>query len=168
MLFGSRILSSDPGLHGGGWHIHGSGGFLNTHLDYSLHPKLLMQRKINVIVYLNRNWCSQWGGAIGFWGNESSQIPGELVRKVSPYFNRAVIFDTTSNSWHGLPEPIQSPEGEFRKSLAVYYLVASTENVNPRERALFAPSKHQVGDADVEELIRIRADKNLYAKAYKK
>ena len=53
VLFGEAILSSDFGLNGGGWHIHSKGGKLNTHLDYSLHPKTKQQRKLNIIVYLN-------------------------------------------------------------------------------------------------------------------
>jgi len=39
-LLDNLPLFSDSGLHGGGWHIHSKGGKLNTHLDYSLHPKL--------------------------------------------------------------------------------------------------------------------------------
>ena len=45
-------LFPDHGLHGGGLHIHGDGGNLNPHLDYSIHPKIGLQRKINIIVYL--------------------------------------------------------------------------------------------------------------------
>ena len=45
-------LEADFGLHGGGWHIHGDGGKLNPHLDYSIHPKLGLQRKLNLILYL--------------------------------------------------------------------------------------------------------------------
>ena len=49
-LFKMGKVFSDSGLNGGGWHIHGQGGKLNTHLDYSLHPKLFMQRKFNIII----------------------------------------------------------------------------------------------------------------------
>ena len=44
-LFGKKVLFTDPGLNGGGWHIHKTGGKLNTHLDYSLHPKLKLLQK---------------------------------------------------------------------------------------------------------------------------
>ena len=44
-------LVPDNGLHGGGLHIHSGGGNLNPHLDYSIHPKLGLQRKINIIYY---------------------------------------------------------------------------------------------------------------------
>ena len=120
VLLDNTPLFADSGLNGGGWHIHKQGGKLNTHLDYSLHPKLKLERKLNLIVYLNPDWNAEWGGALGFWGNESSSKPGELVKEIPPKFNRAVIFDTTVNSWHGLPDPLRCPEGQSRKSLAVY------------------------------------------------
>ena len=61
-LYQATKLYSDTGLNGGGWHIHGRDGKLNPHLDYSLHPKLRMQRKLNLIVYLNSKWQESWGG----------------------------------------------------------------------------------------------------------
>tara|TARA_B100000767_G_C19765037_1_gene537119 strand:+ start:1747 stop:2529 length:783 start_codon:yes stop_codon:yes gene_type:complete len=165
-LFDDIRLSSDGGLNGGGWHIHKSGGKLNQHLDYSLHPKLNLQRKVNIIVYLNSNWESSWGGNLGFWGNESSKKPGLLIKEVEPLFNRAVIFDTTCNSWHGLPGLLNCPETEFRKSMAVYYLTQPPENVDTRGKALFAPTDDQQGDEEVLELIRIRSAVDTASSAY--
>jgi hypothetical protein len=157
-LFENDILSSDFGLNGGGWHIHSRGGKLNTHLDYSLHPKTRQQRKLNIIVYLNSNWEEQWGGSLGLWGNDSDKAPGPLVKQITPKFNRAVIFDTTCNSWHGLPDPIDCPNNQFRKSLAVYYLTSPSQNVDTRGKALFAPTEEQVNDPEVLELIAKRSD----------
>ena len=156
-LFENDILSSDFGLNGGGWHIHSRGGKLNTHLDYSLHPKTRQQRKLNIIVYLNSKWEENWGGSLGLWGNESDQAPGPLVKQIAPKFNRAVIFDTTCNSWHGLPDPIDCPNDQFRKSLAVYYLTSPSQNVDTRGKALFAPTEEQTNDAEVLDLIARRS-----------
>jgi hypothetical protein len=156
-LFEDDILSSDFGLNGGGWHIHSRGGKLNTHLDYSLHPKTRQQRKLNIIVYLNSEWEESWGGALGLWGNESDKAPGPLVKQIVPKFNRAVIFDTTCNSWHGLPDPIDCPEDKFRKSLAVYYLTSPSQNVDTRGKALFAPTEDQKNDAEILNLIERRS-----------
>ena len=166
VLFSDNILHSDYGLNGGGWHIHRRGGKLNTHLDYSLHPKMNMQRKLNIILYLNSKWLPEWGGSLGLWGNACEKKPGELVKQIAPIFNRAVIFDTTCNSWHGLPEPITCPDDEFRKSLAVYYLVEATRAVNSRGKALFAPTDEQKADEKVLELIKNRSDVNLAASVY--
>ncbi len=167
-LFLDEILFSDPGLNGGGWHIHKQGGKLNTHLDYSLHPKLSLQRKLNIIIYLNSNWKKKWGGNLGLWNNESSITPGKLIKEIEPIFNRAIIFDTTCNSWHGLPKPLKCPSGQFRKSLAVYYLCKPNKGVNKRGKALFAPTEEQKKDKSVLELIEKRSDVKLASTVYKK
>lgn len=116
-------LFPDPGLHGGGWHTHGRGGKLNVHLDYSIHPKLGFERRVNLIVYLSPGWNDAWGGALGLWGHDrAANGPGALVKQVRCRFNHAILFDTSQNSWHGLPEPLTCPAGVTRNSLAVYYV----------------------------------------------
>lgn len=140
-LLNGQKLNSDNGLNGGGWHIHSRGGKLNTHLDYSLHPKLGLQRKLNIIIYLNSEWKAEWDECLGLWDNQSEDAPGDLIKEIEPIFNRAIIFDTTMNSWHRLPNPVQCPENQFRKSLAIYYLTEPTKEVNERGKALFAPNR---------------------------
>jgi hypothetical protein len=167
-LLGIADLSADPGLNGGGLHSHGAGGKLNTHLDYNLHPKLGRRRKLNIIIYLNSRWRPEWGGQLGFWGHDPQiRGPGALIKSVDPVFNRAVLFDTTQNSWHGLPAPLRCPDGEARQSIAIYYLVPAAPDEDPRGKALFAPTAEQADDPRVLELIRRRADATLAASAYR-
>lgn len=166
-LLSGFALYADPGLNGGGWHIHKRGGKLNTHLDYSLHPKLNLQRKLNIIVYINPQWREEWGGALGFWDHESPDKPGKLVKTVWSKFNRAIIFDTTQNSWHGLPEPLECPEGESRRSLAAYFLCEPPKNADKRGKALFAPAAGQENDEKIMELISKRSKTSSAATAYK-
>ncbi|MFT3808723.1 MAG: 2OG-Fe(II) oxygenase [Micropepsaceae bacterium] len=149
----------DPGLHGGGWHMHGEGGNLNPHLDYSLHPKLGLQRKINIIVYLEEGLEDADGGHLGLWEASADRMaPGRLVKEVQPRFNRAIIFDTSQDSWHGMSRALTLKPGKLRKSHAIYYLCRPEGDVDPRQRALFAPRENQMGDKAVEALIRARAD----------
>jgi len=167
VIFKNKKLYSDVGLNGGGWHIHKQGGKLNTHLDYSLHPKLGLQRKLNIIIYLNYNWQKDWDGNLGLWSNESDQKPGNLVKQIEPKFNRAILFDTTQNSWHGLPNPLKCPKTEFRKSMAVYYLCEPPKNINKRGKALFAPTDEQENDKAVIDLIKKRSDIKTASSTYK-
>lgn len=161
-------LYPDPGLHGGGWHIHGAGGNLNPHLDYSIHPKIGLQRKLNIIVYLSSELKEIHGGHLGLWShNKEGNLPDTLIKEVGPKFNRAVLFDTTQNSWHGMSRPLQQPEDVYRKSMAVYYLAEPPKSVDPRQRALFAPRTEQIGDNAVEDLIKLRADPKNFSKAYR-
>ena len=149
-------LYSDPGLHGGGWHIHGPGGILNPHLDYSLHPKLGLQRKINIIIYLSQDLTEEHGGHLGLWTGDKNGPTG-LFKEVAPKFNRAVVFDTTQDSWHGMSRGLVQPEGIYRKSLAIYYLTDPPAEVDSRARALFAPTSDQQHDPAVLDLIASRA-----------
>lgn len=161
--FLSRIadvpLHPDYGLHGGGLHTHKSGGKLNTHLDYSIHPKADLQRKINVILYVSEDWDPSWNGSLGLWSHDChTNQPRDLVQNIECKFNRAVIFDTTMNSWHGLPNPITCPEDRSRNSLAVYYLCEPSHEADTRAKALYAPSADQRNDAYIADLIKKRAN----------
>jgi len=151
-------LMADFGLHGGGIHMHQAGDYLNAHLDYDIHPKLDMKRKLNLIVYLNPNWQESWGGNLGLWSHdEETGQAKDLIKSVPPLFNRAILFDTSQNSWHGVTEGIFAPEGEYRKSLAFYYLIPTKDISNRRQKALFVPRTEQKGDQSVVDFIKVRS-----------
>jgi len=152
-----ETLYPDIGLHGGGWHIHARGGKLNIHLDYSIHPKTGLQRKLNLIIYLTEGWKTEWGGGLELWShNNKTNKPLRREVTIDNVFNRAILFDTTQNSWHGLPQPIECPEGVYRKSLAVYYMTDPPENVDQRKRALYAPTEDQEDNQEILEFIQER------------
>lgn len=160
-MTGIDDLRADIGLHGGGWHAHGRGEKLNVHLDYSIHPKLRLERRLNLIVYLTSGWHPAWGGGLGLWTHDPDRKkPKALATLIECVHNRAVIFDTTRNSWHGLPDALECPERVVRKSLAVYYLSPPRAGISDRAKALFAPHKQQESDPAVLDLIerRSRAD----------
>lgn len=160
-------LYPDFGLNGGGLHSHRSGGKLNTHLDYSIHPKLGLERRLNLLVYVTPGWQESWGGTLGLWEHDAAtNRPGALAKSISPLFNRAVMFDTTQNSWHGLPETITCPQGITRNSLAVYYLCEPRPGADTRGRALFVPYKEQANDPAVLELIKKRSSVQTSASVY--
>lgn len=162
-------LIVDHGLHGGGWHMHANGGNLNPHLDYSIHPKLGLQRKLNIIIYLSQELDSnQHGGHLGLWSNDKeTNQPDKLVVEIEPLFNRAVIFDTTQMSWHGMSRMLSVPDGVYRKSLAIYYLIKPSKKTPKNNRALFAPRENQKGDKKIEEIIKKRSNKATSSKVYK-
>lgn len=161
-------LFPDIGLHGGGWHIHGIGGNLNPHLDYSIHPKCELQRKLNIIVYLSEELNpKKHKGHLGLWSqNQKTNQPGELIKEVEPIFNRAIIFDTTQNSWHGMSQQLKVPDGIYRKSLAIYYLTEPKRALN-QQRALYAPRENQKRDKKVLEIIKSRSNITKSLKVYK-
>lgn len=166
-ITGQDTIHTDVGLHGGGWHCHHKGGKLNVHLDYSIHPKLQLERHYNLIVYMTPNWDPSWGGGLELWSH-GPLGPKELITTVENKFNRAVLFDTTQFSWHGLPDDLTCPEGIYRRSMAVYYLTDPAVDVDPRGKALFAPHKDQANDPAVLELIKQRSNIATAETVYKK
>jgi Rps23 Pro-64 3,4-dihydroxylase Tpa1-like proline 4-hydroxylase len=158
----------DHGLNGGGWHIHGQGGNLNPHLDYSIHPKLQLERVLNIIVYLSPELRPEHGGHLGLWSHdEESNGPGDLVKEVEPRFNRAIIFNTTQKSWHGMSRKLNVPDGVHRKSLAIYYMREPAAGAEKRGRALFAPRDDQRNDDAVLETIRLRSNVATSSNVYR-
>ncbi len=116
-LTGIQGLMPDPHLWGGGLHQIEPGGFLKIHADFTRHPVLPLDRRINLLLYLNEDWPEEYGGHLELWDKDLTNC---MVR-VLPVFNRCVIFNTTAHSFHGHPDPVTCPAGRTRKSIALYY-----------------------------------------------
>lgn len=116
-LTGIDGIIPDPHFVGGGLHQTERGGYLKIHADFNQHKKLHLDRRLNLLIYLNKNWQEEYGGHFEMWNRDMT----ECEKKVLPIFNRCVVFSTTDFSYHGLPDPITCPEGWTRKSLALYY-----------------------------------------------
>jgi Rps23 Pro-64 3,4-dihydroxylase Tpa1-like proline 4-hydroxylase len=110
-------LISDPYLWGGGLHLISRGGFLKIHSDTNFHPDFKLDRRLNLLLYLNKEWDDEYGGNLELWNKDMSKC----VKSIKPIFNRAVIFSTDDTSYHGHPDPLNCPENVKRKSLAFYY-----------------------------------------------
>jgi Rps23 Pro-64 3,4-dihydroxylase Tpa1-like proline 4-hydroxylase len=116
-LTGIGGLVPDPHLYGGGLHQIVRGGHLNVHVDFNRHPVTDLERRLNLLLYLNRDWQDEYGGALELWNRDMSRSEARIL----PYFNRCVVFSTTDHSFHGHPDPLACPEDRTRKSLALYY-----------------------------------------------
>lgn len=117
-ITGMEGLQADPDFDGGGLHRTGRGGYLNIHTDFTVHHKHPgWRRRVNLLLYLNPSWDERFGGELELWD------PG-VSRKhaaISPIGNRMVAFRTDERSFHGHPDPLRTPRGVFRDSLALYY-----------------------------------------------
>lgn len=116
-LTGIENLIPDPYFEGGGCHQILPGGKLAIHADFNKHPRTGLDRRLNVLVYLNEDWDESYGGHFELWDIEMKNS----VKKILPLFNRMAIFSTTSTSYHGHPNPLTCPPDRSRKSLALYY-----------------------------------------------
>jgi Rps23 Pro-64 3,4-dihydroxylase Tpa1-like proline 4-hydroxylase len=152
-------LTYDEYLHGAGLHCHPKYGRLNIHLDYEKHPITGKERRLNVILFLSKKWEQEWGGQNELWDKEATKC----VTKTDIKFNRAIVFKTNDISWHGLPKPIMCPEGQFRKSLAFYYVSPlkslKTEYRNKAKYILTVNDKEN--ESNLQKLCKIRSNRRL-------
>ena len=125
-LTGINGLIADPTLLGGGMHKIDSGGKLSIHADSRKHAVTGNYRRINLLVYLNKNWNSEWGGSLQLWNNDMTT----MVQDIQPFFNRVVIFNTGGDTYHGHPHDLNTPEGVSRISLALYYYTKENPDTN--------------------------------------
>lgn len=128
-LTGIENLIPDPYFTGGGLHQIVRGGKLGVHADFSRHQKLPLDRRLNVLIYLNRDWRVEYGGALELWTPDGAACE----KRILPLFNRTVVFSITDWSFHGHPEPLTCPEGVSRKSIALYYFTAGRPPGEVRE-----------------------------------
>lgn len=116
-LTGIEDLLGDPYYEGGGCHQIKRGGFLKVHADFNKHKRTDLDRRLNVLVYLNKDWKEEYGGHFELWNEDMTK--GE--KKILPLFNRMAMFSTTDFSYHGHPDKLNCPEDRSRRSLALYY-----------------------------------------------
>lgn len=116
-LTGIPNLIPDPSFQGGGLHQIVPGGKLGIHADFNKHGDYQLDRRLNLLLYLNKDWQEEWGGHLELWDRDMTSCR----RKVTPIINRVMIFGTTDYTYHGHPDPLRCPEHMTRKSLALYY-----------------------------------------------
>ena len=116
-LTGINGIIPDPHFIGGGLHQIEPGGYLKVHVDFNRHRRMRLDRRLNLLIYLNQDWQESYGGHFEMWDTKMTQCQ----KKILPVFNRCVIFNTTDFSFHGHPEPLTCPQERTRKSLALYY-----------------------------------------------
>ncbi len=116
-LTGIEGLVPDPYFEGGGIHKIRRGGFLKVHTDFNSYKKLKLDRRVNILIYLNKEWKEEYGGALELWSEDMK----EAKQIIFPLYNRMVIFNSTDFSFHGHPDPLQCPPDRSRNSIALYY-----------------------------------------------
>jgi Rps23 Pro-64 3,4-dihydroxylase Tpa1-like proline 4-hydroxylase len=126
-LTGIQCVLPDPNYAGGGLHQIRPGGLLEVHADFSYHKGLRLDRRINVLIYLNKDWKEEYGGHFELWDRKVTHAE----KKILPVFNRCAIFSTTSESFHGHPEPLACPPDRNRKSIATYYYTNGRPEEDP-------------------------------------
>lgn len=115
-IMGIKNLIADPTMMGGGIHETNSGGHLDVHVDFNYNEELGLHRRVNILIYFNKDWHEDYGGYLDLWDKDVKNCLGSYA----PIFNRAAGFTTNEISWHGVT-PLTCPADRLRESFAVYY-----------------------------------------------
>jgi hypothetical protein len=119
-MTGIEGLICDPYHAGAGLHEIKRGGHLGIHADFPRHDIMKVDRRLNLLIYLNDDWEEEYGGALELWDRRMRRAE----RKVLPVLGRAVVFNTDRDTFHGHPDALACPEDRSRRSIATYYYTA--------------------------------------------
>ncbi|MBI1817055.1 MAG: 2OG-Fe(II) oxygenase [Deltaproteobacteria bacterium] len=109
-------LLADEQLAGGGMHLMAANSRLDLHADFNIIPRRGLYRRLNILLFLNRDWPAAWGGGLQLWDATVTHCD----REVAPILNRCVLFETTAPGFHGVSK-VGCPEAMTRNSFAAYY-----------------------------------------------
>ena len=149
-LTGIPALIPDPYFAAAGLFETTEHGYLDIHADFSINARTGLDRRCNVLIYLNHDWTEANGGQLEFWGKR----PFRCERSIVPVFNRMVIFDTKPSAYHGHPNPVVAPPTGSRKTISAYYF---TRGRPFREQFYGAQGVRVPGGAPVSRRAQMRA-----------
>ena len=134
-MSGIKGLIPDPYYGGGGIHRTNTTGYLDIHADFDYHQIMNLERRLNLLIYLNPDWKEEYGGSFEILTDDMS----EKVDSFVPIMNRMCCFSTGANTMHGNPEPVNHPDGDPRLSIALYYYTATWEEGRVAQSTVFKP-----------------------------
>ena len=109
-------------MWGGGTHDNVNRAELDFHVDFNYDESTGLHRRLNALIFLNREWDPSWGGQ-----SEMAEDPwnpdNKNITRYKPAWNRLILFETSERSWHGFPR-IRIPAGKehiSRRSVAAYF-----------------------------------------------
>lgn len=143
-MTGIAGLIPDPYFIGGGFHETKTGGHLDVHTDFNLHKPMRLERRLNVLIYLNRDWKLDYGGGLELWDEKMERCE----RAIEPVFGRCVVFSTNDNSFHGHPAPVNHPDGRARRSIALYYYTSTWDDSRVSKTTQFRSRPGTKDEAD--------------------
>ncbi len=125
-------LIPDIHLHGAGYMRSGKGDSLKIHTDFNWQDEIKLNRVLTLVVYLNRSWDEKWNGDIQFWDKKNQQC----VQRYFPGWGNAVLWEYDELGFHGHPNPLDCPDGEYRDGFRIFYYTSNSTNENPH-RSLY-------------------------------
>lgn len=127
---GIKKLVPDPYFTGGGLNMTTKGGLLDVHVDGNYHDATGLNRRLNLLIYFCKDWKKEFGGELCLYDKTGKK----MLKKIAPLNNRMIIFNTHDYSYHGLPNKVEFPKNNPRKSIILYYY---TKDPRPNKHIAF-------------------------------
>ena len=146
-ITGVKSLVPDPYLSGAGFHVVPAGGLFDLHADRNTDFHTGLERRLVMLLYLNKGWKTEYGGQLELWNQEATKCE----KVVDPIFNRAVIFEIGDKNFHA-DRPVDPKFGLSRKTFVTYFHTVG-KDVVPHS-SIFAPSIYQNKPSLVKRIAR--------------
>lgn len=135
-------LLPDIHLHGAGYMRCGVGDSLKIHTDFNWNDTIKLNRILTLVIYLNEGWQKEWHGDIQFWDKENKKC----VKSYFPNWGNAVICEYDELGFHGHPNPLNCPEGQYRDGFRLFYYTSNSVNANPHRSLYWFDGKKAVDE----------------------
>ena len=163
-LSGIPNLLCDPSYAGAGARLDRDRMSLEAHLDFALHPRDGLYRRVNFLLYLNPEWRKEWGGSLRLRNRPWMTRGKGDMKVILPLLNRCVVFVNDDRSWHGVGRvnlPADRPELSRRSFAFHFYSRESPRGLRalPCQVTVFsasAPPKHVLHSMAMELAARPR------------
>jgi len=133
-ISGIDKLIPDPHLRGGGLARVPTNNKLALHTDFNWNDQLMLNRKVNLILYLTPNWQPEWNGDLELWDLDKT----ECLVKIEPKANRLAFWNYDPRLIHGLSNTLSMPDGITRDNLIhFYYTSNATWEVDPKRSQFY-------------------------------
>ena len=143
-----KVFITDDTL-GCGLHQGGSGSFLDIHVDFNIHPKHNVHRRLNMLTYLEKDWKESYDGSLEMWNKEMTRCE----KRILPLFNRAVLFETSEISYHGYGQ-ITLPKNITRKSMYCYFYTKERSDAVGYHDTVFRPKPQDTVSKKIQTVVK--------------
>ena len=126
-------LVADPHYRGGGITRVSRGDSLGLHNDFNWNEQIRLTRRANLILYMNAEWQTEWGGELELWDFDRT----ECLVKIAPKPNRLAIWNYDERLIHGAPHPLNCPEHIARQNFIQFYYSSNATHETAPHRSQF-------------------------------
>jgi Rps23 Pro-64 3,4-dihydroxylase Tpa1-like proline 4-hydroxylase len=135
-------LIPDIHLHGAGYMRCGTGDSLKIHTDFNWQGEIKLNRTLTLVIYLNKDWKQSYNGDIQFWDKENK----ECIKKYFPNWGNCIVWEYDECGFHGHPNPLDCPDGEYRDGFRLFYYTSNSTNDNPHRSLYWFDGKNAIDE----------------------